>query len=196
MLVWLDLETTGLNAREDDILEVAAILTTDKLERIADFQAVVYSPACREVLEPASYFPHGKHTSKEVVEMHTKSGLWQLVRYGQNIHTVDADLANLIVNNKGDNEKVMLAGSSIWFDKSFMARQMPRALAEMTYRVIDVSSIHETARLFFPGIHAKAPECKDKLHRAMVDITDSLELYRYYISRLGCPVYERDAIDL
>ncbi|MGN6103517.1 MAG: oligoribonuclease [Kofleriaceae bacterium] len=210
MLLWIDLETTGLDASTDHVLEVAAIVTDDNLDEVARFHRVVYSPRADKVchaLATGLVAPGMHHTvAQAVVEMHAKTGLWAESRRGQALATVDSDLAEFIKNHatrvdeRPETDPVriragyatrqtrvppQLAGSTISFDRAFMATRLPTAERALHYRNVDVTSFNEVARRFWPAIHESRPRADDGAHRAMVDIELSIAQLKYYLAHIG-----------
>jgi len=229
MLVWLDLETTGLDPLEEDVLEVAVIVTDDALNERACFQRVIYSPIADRVLSRVPEFDEKLRalaagynnidlglivecyrfhdTGKQdvdpfVVKMHTDNGLWQEVRRGQALATVDADLARFIEEHAHQHvevkdtrgpipkitsrlDKPQLAGSSISFDRGFLAAHFPKTLDTLHYRNLDVSTLNEVARRFWPSTYEGRPRAANDAHRGMKDIEVSLASLRYYLSVLA-----------
>lgn len=170
MILFLDLETTGLDPKRDHIIEVAVIATTDGMHKIGEFSWVVPLPEDASPIHP------------RVVEMHTTSGLWQAVFATKHVTIADVDsvLADLIRQWKGDGE-CYLAGNSVHFDRAFMVEHMPRSLAHLHYRQIDVSSLNEMAKRFGPKMYADRP-APQKGHRALADALESLDTARHYAS--------------
>lgn len=196
MLVWLDTETTGLDPTKHALLEVACIITDDKLQEVARFESVVGYPVG----------PDGKrvefHETDEFVRnMHTANGLWDDIRkaFGSGdylgVNEVDAKLAafirlhavRVVTDEKGRKsvERPQLAGSTISFDRAFMKAYLPRAEAELHYRNLDVSSLNEMARRCWPDVHKARPNNPNVAHRAMADVEESLRVARYYATALG-----------
>jgi oligoribonuclease len=203
MLVWTDLETTGTDPETDVVLEVGAIVTDDELNEVARFHRVVYWEHAATVVEliaaHAGEIPAGiaRHIGVDpfVVNMHDKNGLWKDVVYGQALATVDRDFAALIkaaqvtlppLEGKTEPyvDKPQLAGSTISFDRGFIAKHMKRSLKELHYRNLDVSSFNETGRRFWKDLYAARPNNKDKAHRGMADIEESIRVYKHYLSNI------------
>lgn len=183
MLAFVDLETTGLKAEEDAVLEVACIITDDKLVEVARFESVVHGTAER-------------HTTDEFVRnMHTINGLWDAIDSDEtpwSLDTVDDQFAAFIrehavrvftdAKGKKSVDRPQLAGNTISFDRAFMKKHLPRAEAELHYRNIDISSMNEMARRFCPAMYSARPQNPEVAHRAMADTEESLRLARYYAS--------------
>lgn len=206
MLVWTDLETTGLDPDKCDTLEVAAIITDDKLNEVARFSSVIYwwgaeSLSLLEVDSPESEFyarAASVNIDPVVAKMHTKNGLWkECARADAPARDdVDARFARFLADYSLDIEKytkdgetktrvvrAQLAGSTISFDRSFMASDLPLALAELHYRNVDVSTLNELGRRFWPTVYAARPK-KGDAHRGMADIEESLLVLRHYLANL------------
>ena len=187
MLLWLDLETTRLEPTTNQVLEVAAIVTDDQLNEVARFERVIYCDLAFESLDPF------------VQDMHTKNGLWPLVKESQNTrYTVDFALSEFIRGHaqklvavkdagKVTIDKPQLAGSTISFDRSFMAAHLPLSLSECHYRNLDVSTLNEVARRFWPEVYEGRPRTakEDIAHRGMADIQASIAVARYYVETIG-----------
>jgi oligoribonuclease len=181
MLAFLDLETCGLDVEHDDILEVACIVTDDRLaEEVARYHAVVRTE--REFYE----------LPEVVRDMHTKSGLWPEVKnhkIARPIDEVDEDLAEFLrahavkIEQEGDRSTLVrpqLAGNGIHFDRGFMRRCLRRAEAELHHRQLDVTSINELMRRFCPSVYEARPRPTQSAHRAMDDVLESLSVARHY----------------
>lgn len=172
MLAWIDLETTGLNPGRDHVLEVACIVTDDELNEIARFQSVVYYGGS----------PDEHH---EVVQkMHTENGLWSecASSTAPTIWEVDGQLAAFLQQHAAGAQ---LAGSTISFDRAFMQVDLKRAHSVLHYRNVDVTTLNELARRFWPEAYASRPNNDTKGHRAMTDVEESLRVCKHYIKALG-----------
>jgi oligoribonuclease len=210
MIVFLDLETTGLRATEHEVLEVAAIVTDDQLSEVARFHRVVSAQCLFSQLD------------EFIRDMHTKNGLWEEAQRPskyERLHAhveglagqyedrqveggtysrydVDVELARFIRDHavklgKNDKDQVtisrpQLAGNSIHFDRGFMKVHLPEAEAQLHYRMIDVSTINEMASRFWKPAHDARPKAK-LAHRAMPDAEESLGYARYYAAALSAP---------
>lgn len=174
-LVWLDIETTGLNPDRERIIEIAAIITDGNLVEIAASTAwVIHQPeALLAAMDPWCTNQHGK------------SGLLDRVRSSA---LTEADVDVRMVAFVGDHVdtskgKAVLAGSSIHFDRSFIRPQMPSLEALLHYRMVDVSSIKELTKRWYPdAIVARPAELKS--HRALDDIRDSINELKHYRERV------------
>lgn len=183
MLVWIDLESTGLVAAASAVLEVAAIVTDDRFREVGWFHRVVHWPRSEQLAVGSGT----EGIDRAVVELHAKNGLWaESARSPHQLVDVDVQLAKFLDRTTGDAplSKAQVAGSSIWFDRALMAVHLPRSLEQLHYRSVDVTTLSELSRRFWPGLYESAPR-KREIHRAMPDIEDSLALCRYYVERIG-----------
>lgn len=177
MIVWIDLETTGLEHDGDDaILEVAAIATLDNLEEIGRFHAVT------NVARERAFASLNAH----VQDMHIDNGLWvESLRSTLAVRKVGLDLREWIIEMRGPNgAKPILGGSGVHFDRAFLRRHMREAHDVLHYRNLDTTAFYETARRFWPDVVDKWPVA-DGAHRAMSDIETSIAVYRYFLDRIG-----------
>lgn len=178
MLVWIDIESTGLSAAENVLLEVAVVVTDDDLGNQV-FSSWVTNEARKRSLD---YLP------ERVREMHTKNGLWeQSVRAGMDLAEVEREVLAFVKRHVPEPGTAQLAGSSVWFDRTFLERYMPSVVAHLHYRMLDVSSINEAARRFWPAVYAERPQKPEdqKPHRALPDIFESIAVLSYYRHSLG-----------
>lgn len=167
-LVWIDVETTGLEPKEDQLLEVGCIVTDANLTEIArSFYLVEMTDDGKRRLAGNDF----------VREMHAKSGLLREVElHGRYVGTRESELAGFIrvVTN---GEKLPLAGSTIGFDRSFLAEYMPKVLDVVHYRSVDVSSLKLLAAMW--GFRP-APKSREAVHRATPDLEDSIAELKWY----------------
>ena len=181
VLVWMDLEMTGLDHTSDVIVEIATIVTDDDLTIIAEGpDLVVHQPD--DVLARMDPF---------VVEMHTRSGLLEAIR-ASTMSLEDAGAATLafIREHAPEPKSVPLCGNSIGTDRRFLAAYLPEIEDHLHYRSIDVSSIKELVRRWYPKIGQARPQ-KIGQHRALDDIRDSIDELRYYRERVFVPPRRR-----
>ena len=160
---------TGLDFVNDQLVEVACIVTDSELNEIGPgYQAVIHCPDERlDVMDPI------------VVEMHTASGLLREIPHGMTLEQAEHGLFDYISEHVTEAVKAPLAGSSVYVDRIFLARDMPRVNAYLHYRIIDVSSIKELVRRWYPKTYFAAP-LKTGNHRALGDIRDSITELKYY----------------
>ncbi|MCP2262251.1 oligoribonuclease [Streptoalloteichus tenebrarius] len=169
-LVWIDCEMTGLDLAKDALIEIAALVTDADLNVLGDGVDVVIH-ADDAVLD----------TMPDVVrDMHARSGLTEEVRRST-VTLAEAEqlVLDYIRRYVPDSRTAPLAGNSIATDRGFIARDMPKLDAHLHYRMVDVSSIKELCRRWFPRIYYAQPE-KGLAHRALADIKESIRELAYY----------------
>ncbi|HNI34460.1 MAG TPA: oligoribonuclease [Microthrixaceae bacterium] len=172
MLVWMDLEMTGLDSRSDVIVEIATLVTDDDLNIVAEGpDLVVHQP--EEALA---------NMDPVVVDMHTSSGLLDAIRTST-ITLEDAGAATLafIKEHVPTERTVPLCGNSIGMDRRFLAAYLPEIEEWLHYRSIDVSTLKELSRRWYPEALSAAPR-KATAHRAMDDIRESVAELAYWRS--------------
>ncbi|MEV4456238.1 MULTISPECIES: oligoribonuclease [unclassified Microbispora] len=175
-LVWIDCEMTGLDLGRDALIEVACIVTDSELNQLDEGVDVVIKPPA-ETLE---------QMSEVVREMHTASGLLRALATGVTLAEAEAVVLDYIRSHVPEAKKAPLCGNSIATDRSFIARDMPLVDAFLHYRMVDVSSIKELARRWYPRVYFASPE-KQGGHRALADITESIRELRYYRAAVFVP---------
>jgi oligoribonuclease len=176
-LVWIDCEMTGLDPEHDVIVEVAAIVTDGNLNELDEGISLVIRPDDLKVLDGME---------QVVVDMHRSSGLLEEIPAGISTQAAQAAVLEYLLAHSPDPRRSLLAGSSIYVDRGFLARYMPEVDAHMHYRLIDVSSIKELARRWYPRAYFNAP-AKTGNHRALADIRESIAELRYYRSLIFVP---------
>ncbi|HEY6416062.1 MAG TPA: oligoribonuclease [Acidimicrobiales bacterium] len=174
MLVWMDLEMTGLDAARNVIVEIATLVTDDQLELVAEGPDLV-------IRQPAEALD----AMEDVVrEMHTRSGLLAAIE-ASSVSLADAGAATLdfIKAHVPAPRSVPLCGNSIGTDRRFLAVYLPEIENYLHYRSIDVSTLKELARRWAPAVLEGAPK-KESTHRALDDIRESVAELRWYRAHL------------
>jgi oligoribonuclease len=175
-LVWIDCEMTGLDLARDALVEIACIVTDSELEIADDGIDLVIKPPAEAI-----------DTMPEVVrEMHTASGLLGELASGITLAEAQEQVLAYVRRHVPDSRKVPLCGNSIATDRSFIARDMPALDLFLHYRMVDVSSIKELARRWYPRAYFASPE-KRGGHRALADIRESISELRYYREAVFVP---------
>ncbi len=169
-LVWIDCEMTGLDLTQDKLIEVAVVVTDSEL-RILD-------PGLDLVIAADDADLEGM--ADVVTEMHAKSGLTEAVR-ASTLTVAEAEQQVLAYVKRWVPERrtAPLCGNSIGTDRGFLARDMPELDDHLHYRMVDVSSIKELARRWFPRVYFAQPT-KGLAHRALADIVESIRELAYY----------------
>ncbi len=166
-IVWIDLETTGLDPETSVILEIAVVITDKHLNLLAQESLVVHHP--NDALVGLDDW---------VQEQHQASGLLEEVRRSTTTLAQAEAAALALVGKYCPPRACPLAGSSVCFDRRFLARHMPRLNAHLHYRQVDVSSIKEIVRRWYPDrVPANGANAK---HRALPDVLESIEELRRY----------------
>ncbi|MFI5834887.1 oligoribonuclease [Micromonospora sp. NPDC051300] len=178
LLVWIDCEMTGLDLRRDALIEVAALVTDPDLNVLGDGVDVVIH-ADDAALDGMP----------EIVRtMHAKSGLTEEVRRST-VSLAEAEdmVLDYVTSHVKDPRTAPLCGNSIATDRGFLARDMTRLDAHLHYRMIDVSSIKELCRRWYPRVYFGQPQ-KGLAHRALADIRESIRELEYYRRTLFVPL--------
>ncbi|MFE5308445.1 oligoribonuclease [Isoptericola sp. NPDC056573] len=175
-IVWIDCEMTGLDLRADALVEVAAVVTDSELNVLGEGVDVVVAPPA-EAVEQMNDF---------VRDMHTSSGLIEEFSGGMTLADAEQAVLDYVREWVPEPGKAPLAGNSVGTDKMFLDRDMPELVGHLHYRIVDVSSIKELARRWYPRVYFAAPK-KDGGHRALADILESIDELRYYREALFVP---------
>jgi len=168
-IVWVDCEMTGLSLTTDALIEVAALVTDFELNQLGDGVDLVVKPP-PEALDQMDDF---------VRNMHTSSGLLDELAAGITMAEAEAQVLAYVREWVPEPAKAPLAGNSVGTDRGFLARDMPELESHLHYRIIDVSSIKELSRRWFPRAYFSSPK-KAGGHRALADIRESIAELRYY----------------
>lgn len=168
-LVWIDCEMTGLDLRADALIEVAALVTDFDLNVLGDGVDVVIKPPAEALGQMVPF----------VREMHEKSGLLEELDAGVDLVTAEQQVLDYVRSHCPEGSRPPLAGNTVATDRSFLARDMVDLESYLHYRIVDVSSIKELSRRWFPRAYYAAPEKRGN-HRALADIQESIEELRYY----------------
>jgi oligoribonuclease len=168
-LVWIDCEMTGLDLTSDELVEVAVVIT--------DYDLQPVDPGFATVIKPDQSAIDGMNDF--VREMHTKSGLINEIPLGVSLADAEYAVLEYILKHVPASQTAPLAGNTIGTDRAFINKYMPRVDAHLHYRSVDVSSIKELAKRWFPRVYFNAPS-KDGGHRALADILESIRELDYY----------------
>ena len=175
-LVWIDCEMTGLDLVNDALIEVAALVTDTELNVLGDGIDVVIQPpegALEQMLDV-------------VRTMHTTSGLLDELAAGVTMAEAEERVLAYIREHVPTARKAPLAGNTVFVDRGFLARDMPTLEAHMHYRIVDVSSIKELVRRWYPRVYFNSP-VKSGGHRALSDIRESIEELKFYRQAIFVP---------
>jgi len=175
-LVWIDCEMTGLDIERDALIEIACLVTDSALTVLDEGIDLVIKPP-----------PEAVDQMEDIVrEMHTVSGLLDELEGGVTLAEAQDQVLGYVRRYISEPRRVPLAGNSIATDRVFIARDMPELDAFLHYRMVDVSSIKELARRWYPRTYFASPP-KRGGHRALADITESIRELRYYRETVFVP---------
>ena len=170
-LVWIDCEMTGLDLEVDEMVEIAVVITDYDLNPVDAGLSIVIKPDA-SALENMGEF---------VRAMHTESGLIDEIPDGVSVAEAEYEVLEYVLKFAPGARSAPLAGNTIGTDRMFIAKYMPRLDNHLHYRNVDVSSIKELARRWYPRIYFNAP-AKNGGHRALADILESIRELDYYRS--------------
>ncbi|MET4078413.1 MULTISPECIES: oligoribonuclease [Janibacter] len=175
-IVWIDCEMTGLSLEHDALVEVAALVTDYELTVLGEGVDVVVRPPEAALAQMGDF----------VREMHTSSGLLDQLAEGTTLQDAQEQVLAYVREHAPEARKAPLGGNTVATDRGFLARDMPELDGHLHYRIIDVSSIKELARRWYPRAYFASPE-KQGGHRALADITESIAELRYYREAVFVP---------
>jgi len=175
-LVWIDCEMTGLDLGVDELVEIAVVIT--------DFELNVLDPGFQIVIKPDDFAL--ANMGEFVTEMHRSSGLLDEIPNGVSLADAEFQTLEYIQRFAPVEGKAPLAGNTIGTDRMFLAKYMPRVDRWLHYRNVDVSSIKELSRRWYPRAYFQAP-AKNGGHRALADIRESIRELAYYRAAVFVP---------
>ena len=175
-LVWIDCEMTGLDPKFDEIVEIACIVTDAELNELDEGITLVVKPGDESFAGMDDF----------VVNMHTVSGLIEEIPSGIALADAEQQVLAYVKTHVPEARKAPLAGSSVYVDRGFLANYMPELDAHLHYRLVDVSSVKELTRRWYPRVYFASPE-KTGNHRALGDIRDSISELRFYRDAVFVP---------
>ncbi|MFW7414232.1 oligoribonuclease [Demequina sp. SO4-18] len=168
-LVWIDCEMTGLDTKADALVEVACLVTDSELNVLGDGVQVVIKPSDAALAQMNDF----------VRNMHVESGLLPELAGGTTMAEAQRQVLEYVREFVPVAGKSPLAGNTVGMDRLFLERDMPDLMEHLHYRVVDVSSLKELVRRWYPRVFFNAP-AKTGGHRALGDIQDSIRELRYY----------------
>lgn len=175
-IVWIDCEMTGLDLSVDALVEVAVLVTDSELNVLDEGIDVLIKPSEESLAQ-----------MRDVVRtMHTTSGLLDELQHGTTMAEATEAVLEYVRRHVPEPRKAPLAGNSVGTDRGFIARDMPELDEHLHYRIIDVSSVKELARRWYPRAYFQAP-AKAGGHRALADIRESITELRYYREAVFVP---------
>jgi len=168
-IVWIDCEMTGLDLDVDELVEVAVVITDSELNPVDEGIDVLVRPSDAAVEQMGDF----------VRQMHTASGLIEEWKNGLTLEEAREQVLAYIRKHVPEAHKAPLGGNSVGTDKAFLEKYMPDVVGHLHYRLIDVSSLKELAKRWYPRTFFHSPE-KHGGHRALADILESIDELRYY----------------
>jgi oligoribonuclease len=168
-LVWIDCEMTGLSLERDALVEVAALVTDAELNVLGEGVDVVIRPPDEAIEQMVDV----------VREMHTTSGLLASLPTGVTLAEAEELVLDYVREHVPTARKAPLAGNTVYVDRGFLARDMKALDEHLHYRLVDVSSIKELIRRWYPKVYFNSP-AKSGGHRALADIRESIEELKFY----------------
>lgn len=168
-IVWIDCEMTGLDVDQDGLCEIAVIVT--------DFDLTPLDPGFEIVINPGA--DALAHMNNFVREMHTKSGLLPRIEAGVSTEEAEKQVMAYLSKLVPTGRRPLVAGNTIGMDRRFVSKYMPKLDEVLHYRSIDVSTIKELSRRWYPASYSGAP-AKQGGHRALADIAESIQELAYF----------------
>ena len=175
-LVWIDCEMTGLDLAHDALIEIACIVTDGQLVALDDGVDLVIKPPAEALAQMDEF----------VRTMHQTSGLLDQLDDGITLEEAEQQVLAYVREHCAEGSRPPLAGNTVATDRAFIARDMRDLDAFLHYRIVDVSSIKELSRRWYPRAYFAAP-AKRGNHRALADILESIEELRYYRAAIFVP---------
>ena len=177
-LVWIDCEMTGLDVDKDVLVEIAVVVTDSDLNLLDDGIDILIATTAEQL----------EGMEDIVRQMHTSSGLLDALGSATTtLEQAEQQVLDYIAGHVSEKRKAPLCGNSIATDRTFIARYMPRVDDHLHYRMVDVSSIKELVRRWYPKVYFNAP-AKAGGHRALADIIESITELRYYRHAVFVPL--------
>jgi len=177
MLAWIDLEMTGLDPARHTIVEIACLITDDDLNITAEGPDMIVHATPEQLAEMDDF----------VTAMHTRSGLLKAIEASTlSLQDAGALTLDFLKHHISEPATVPLAGNSIGTDRRFLATYLPEVEDFLNYRSVDVSTIKELSRRWYPDVFKAAPDKKGG-HRALADIRESVAELAYYRTALFNP---------
>lgn len=171
--MWIDCEMTGLDPEVDDLVEIAVIVTDSQLQPLAEGIDLVIKPSDAALAQMSEF----------VTKMHTDSGLIDEFEGGVSVAEAQSQVLEYIRDLVPVAGVAPIAGNSIGQDVRFLRKFMPELMEHLHYRMIDVSTLKELAKRWYPRVYVCAPD-KNGAHRALGDIQDSIVELQYYRAAL------------
>ena len=175
-LVWIDCEMTGLDLDRDALVEIAALVTDSELNVLGEGVDVVIRPPEAALGQMPDV----------VREMHEASGLLAQLESGTSVEEAETRVLDYVRRHVPEERKAPLAGNSVGTDRAFLARDMTTLERHLHYRLVDVSSVKELVRRWYPRVYYNSPK-KSGGHRALADIRESIEELKYYRAAVFVP---------
>ena len=175
-LVWIDCEMTGLDYVSDALIEIACVVTDFDLNPLGEGVDLVIKPPAEAVEQMVDF----------VRSMHEKSGLLTELDSGITLADAEQQVLAYVREHCAEGSRPPLAGNTVATDRAFISRDMADLDAFLHYRIVDVSSIKELSRRWYPRVYFAAP-AKRGNHRALADIQESIEELRYYRAAIFVP---------